>query len=313
VCIADAWPRAHRPAASGGADLFDGRRCDRVASRERHRSSWEDWPIVTEPERPTGPAGQTPATPPSEPPTPASPDISEPRWQPFAATPPTPASITPAVPGDPGSALPDSAALPPEPTAVSAPHVPEQLPDATGYIPSPMAASTGSIPPPVDPTEVPSSAWITTAPTVQSAPAKGRSGGRSLLLTIVGVAAVLIVGALVVQLLPSDKGKVLFGTAPGSDLCSVGNQTTTVKTTEDLYFAAVLKDHMDGDQAITLKITKNGQDFINYNEPADGTAFDCYGNRTSLAELGPFEAGQYHFEVLNNGKVEAAGDLTITT
>jgi hypothetical protein len=278
---------------------------------------------VTEPERPAGPAGgETPTPASNQPPIPPTPEIPEPRWQPFADEPPVPqapptgatASTDAAAPtGTDLGALPDESVLTPEPTEEVGPLVPEQLPDAEGYIPSPMGMGTASILPPVDPSEVPSSAWITTAPTVQSGKAGGRSGARNLIAAIVGVVVVLVVGYLVVQFLPSDKGKVLFGTEPGADLCSVGNQTNTVKTSDPLYFAAVLKDHMDGDQAITLRITKDGAEFVNYNEPADGTAFDCYGNRTSLSDLGPFQAGQYHFEVINNNKVEAAGDLTITT
>ena len=226
---------------------------------------------------------------------PAAPEATEPRWQPFADVPPVPQtpSATSAAPTPPAPEIATGGATP-DPAF------------------TPAAPSDGSIPPAADPSEVPSSAWITTAPTVQTGRATSSSGTRNLVATIVGVVAVLVIGYFAVQLLPSDKGKVLFGTTPGADLCSVGNQTTTVKTTDDLFFAAVLKDHMDGDQAITLRITKNGADFINYNEPADGTAFDCYGNRTSLAELGPFEAGQYHFEITNNGKIEAVGDLTIT-
>ena len=127
--------------------------------------------------------------------------------------------------------------------------------------------------------------------------------GALVVIIIVGVAAAGILGFL-----PSDKGKILFGTAAGKDLCSVGNPTVAVKTTDPIFFAAVLKHHMDAAQAITFHITKDGAEFVTHDEPADGTAFDCYGNHDSLGAL---VAGSYVFEVIHSGQIEATGTLTV--
>lgn len=164
----------------------------------------------------------------------------------------------------------------------------------------------GAMPPP-GPAEMPPSAWITVP--VAAAPAK--RSGRSILGAIVGAVVVIaIIGYFAANQLGiiGDKGKVLFGTAAGKDLCSVSNQATTVLATDPLFFAAVLKHHMDGDQAITFHITKDGTEFVSHDEPADGQAFDCYGNRESL---GPLDPGTYVFEVLHKGEVEATGTLTV--
>jgi hypothetical protein len=155
--------------------------------------------------------------------------------------------------------------------------------------------------PPPDPAEVPTSAWITTAPGATTRAAGGRS-----ILGIIGAVIGILAGAL--GLLPSDKGKVLFGTAAGKDLCSVSNETTTVRTTDPIFFSAVLKHHMDGQQVITFHVTRDGAEFLSHEEPADGTEFDCYGNRESLGAL---MVGSYVFEVLHEGEVEATGTLVV--
>jgi hypothetical protein len=218
-----------------------------------------------------------------------------PRWQPFADIP------------APSPALPEESTLTPAPDVDSGSIEPEPLHDAPEYVPGPIGMMPGTVMPPMDPAEVPTSAWITSASSVVT-PRPARSG----LLTIVGgvIAALvaLFVVAALLGVLPSDKGKILFGTAAGRDLCSVSNETTTVKTTDPIFFSAILKHHMDGNQAITLHITKDGKDFVNYDEPADGTEFDCYGNRDSLGSL---DAGHYRFEVVHKDVVEASGDLTV--
>ena len=213
----------------------------------------------------------------------AEPEVELPRWQPFADAPTMPPSE-------------DTGSL-----------VPEGLHDAPAYVPGPVGMMPGTVLPP-DPAEVPSSAWITTAPEVTRQKAGGR-GIVSIIGTVIGLVVVAAFAAGALGLLPNDKGKVLFGTASGKDLCGVSNQATTIKAADPVFFSAVLKHHMDGAQAISLHITRDGKDLVNYDEPADGTAFDCYGNRDSL---GPLEAGKYHFEVIHNGEVEATGDLTIT-
>lgn len=198
--------------------------------------------------------------------------------------------------------------LTPAPEHDDASLIPDPLPDAPVYIPPAMGMMPGGIMPPPDPAEVSTSAWITTAPQT-TAP---RSGISSRLIGIVGaLVGIVLVGAIVAGVLglfPSDKGKVLFGTAAGKDLCSVANPATTVKTTDPVFFAAILKHKMDGQQVITFHITKNGADFVSHDEPADGTSFDCYGNRDSLGAL---EAGKYVFEVIHKGEIEATGTLTV--
>ena len=180
--------------------------------------------------------------------------------------------------------------------------------DAPEYVPTAMGMTSGSILPPLNSGEESSSAWITTAP--QTAPQAGgiRGGIGSIIGAIVLIVVVGAVVAGILGLLPSDKGKVLLGTAAGSDLCSVANQATTMKPTDPIFFAAILKHHMDGAQAITFKITKDGADFVDHDEPADGTSFDCYGNKESLGTL---ETGSYVFSVVHNGDIEATGALIV--
>jgi hypothetical protein len=237
------------------------------------------------------------------------PDPTQPRWQPFAdapgATPPT----TP--PETPSPALPDESTLTPSPNLDDVDEgsiVPDQLHDAPAYVPPAIGMTPGTILPPTDPSEVPSSAWITTASEVAK-PAGMRSGIQTAIAIVIGVVVVAFLAYTGLTGRPSNAGKVLFGTSPGSDLCTVGNAATTIKATDNVYFSAILKHKMDGNQAITLHITKEGKELVNYEEPADGTSFDCYGNRDSLS---PLEPGQYRFEVIHNGEVEATGDLTIT-
>jgi hypothetical protein len=222
-----------------------------------------------------------------------------PRWQPFADAPPAPSTPPPP------PALPSDALLTQPPQHDEGSIVPEQLHDAPAYIPPPMGMTPGAVMPTTDPADVPTSAWITTAP--QTAPPRAGIGSRVAGI-IGGIVVLVIVGAFVFGLVVNDKGKVLFGTAAGSDLCSVGNKTDTVKTTDPIFFAAILKDHMDGAQAITFHITKDGAEFVSHEEPADGTSFDCYGNKDSLGAL---EVGTYTFEVLHTGTVEATGKLTV--
>jgi hypothetical protein len=70
----------------------------------------------------------------------------------------------------------------------------------------------------------------------------------------------------------------------------------------------VLKHHMDGQQVITFHVTRDGAEFLSHEEPADGTEFDCYGNKDSLGAL---MAGSYVFEVIHKGEVEATGTLLV--
>ena len=42
-----------------------------------------------------------------------------------------------------------------------------------------------------------------------------------------------------------------------------------------VFFTAVLKDRMDGNQDVTLAVSKDGGPPVTADEPANGTAFDC--------------------------------------
>lgn len=254
-----------------------------------------------------GSSGNRPA---DQPPSSGAPGGELPQWQPFADAPPASAMApadTPPPPAIP-SAMPDESALTPSPGHDAGTIVPDQLHDAPMYVPQPMGMGAGGVMPPADPADVPTSAWITTAP--QTAPKAGmRSTIGTIVVAVVGLLVVGVVAAGILGFLPSDKGKILFGTAAGTDLCSVGNQATMVKSTDPIFFAAVLKHHMDGAQAITFKIEKDGKELVNHPEPADGTSFDCYGSRDSIGSLEP---GSYVFTVVHNADVEATGNLTVS-
>jgi len=157
------------------------------------------------------------------------------------------------------------------------------------------------------PSAAPSSAWIAAATPQQ---------GRSMVSTLVTIGAVVIGLGVVVAILglnagffrPSG-GHVLFGTAPGPNLCSVGGETRTAGSSDPVFFAAILRHRMAGTDAITLTITRDGQPFFDNEEPADGTEFECYGSRESI---GPLEPGIYVFTVTRGSDVEATGTLTVT-
>ena len=135
------------------------------------------------------------------------------------------------------------------------------------------------------------------------------SGSRlGIARSVIGVVVLGAAIAGILGFLPSDKGKTLFGTAAGKDLCSVGRRTNTVAATDPVFFAAVLRHHLDGQQGITFHITRDGTSFVTHEEAADGSAFDCYG---SLESMGSLDAGTYDFEVTHNGDIEAAGTLTV--
>jgi hypothetical protein len=103
-------------------------------------------------------------------------------------------------------------------------------------------------------------------------------------------------------------GTVVFGTAAGSDVCSVGSQSDTIYANTPYYFSARLNDHMTGSDAITLTVTKDGQVYATADEPANGQEFDCYGNKNALDGL---DAGIYVFTITHNGTMEATGTLKV--
>jgi len=114
--------------------------------------------------------------------------------------------------------------------------------------------------------------------------------------------------AAVVDLVGFGTGAAFAGTAAGTALCSVSNETTTVKSTDPVFFTAVLKHRMNGDQTITLHVTKDGEEFVSLTESPAGTPFDCY---TSHESMGNLEAGSYVFEIIHNKDIEATGNLTV--
>jgi hypothetical protein len=105
-----------------------------------------------------------------------------------------------------------------------------------------------------------------------------------------------------------DPGTILFGTAVGTDSCSVSNPATVLLSTQPFFFAARLNDQMDGTKAIVLSIMRNGELVVDHEEPADGKAFDCYGNTSPLGTLQP---GEYDFRVRQGTKLEAEGKVTV--
>jgi hypothetical protein len=105
-----------------------------------------------------------------------------------------------------------------------------------------------------------------------------------------------------------DPGTILFGTAVGTDSCSVSNPATVLLSTQPFFFAARLNDQMDGTKAIVLSIMRNGELVVDHEEPADGKAFDCYGNTSPLGTLQP---GDYDFRVRQGTKLEAEGKVTV--
>ncbi len=214
-----------------------------------------------------------------------------PTYQPFADPPPA----EPVAPPDPSMAPP---AMQPAPAA------PGQL----DYVPLPTGMEPSATPPAPDPSAVPTSAWVGTAPAVP----KKRNRISAILSIVVVVFGVAVLGYAIgsaIGIIPSNKGQIIFGTSAGSDFCSVGGETKIVNAGDPVYFAAILKHHMDGDQAVTLTVTKDGQNFGSLDEPADGTAFDCLAGKPDV--LGQLDAGLYHFELHHNQDLESSGDLTV--
>lgn len=152
---------------------------------------------------------------------------------------------------------------------------------------------------------VPTSAWIAPVPPRR----------RSVWSTLATLGAVVIGLAVIAAIIGLNlriflpRGQILFGTAPGGDLCSVGAEARSVRSADPVYFAAVLRDRMPGTASIRLVVTRDGQPYFDHVEPADGTEFECYGSRESI---GPLEPGVYVFEVTHDGTVEASGTLTVT-
>lgn len=158
---------------------------------------------------------------------------------------------------------------------------------------------------PPDPPEVPTSAWIANPPPKR----------RSALSTVVTIGAIVVAVLVVVGVVGMNlrlfqpRGQILFGTSLGPNLCTVGGETRTLTADDPVFFAAVLKNRLGGDESIRLTVTRDGQPFFDNADPADGTEFECYGSRESI---GPLERGVYVFEVTHGGEVEASGTLTVT-
>jgi len=182
----------------------------------------------------------------------------------------------------------------------AAPRSPDHAPPA----PTILEPSRPAVP--LDAGAAPSSGWIT-----NPAPRRHRSR-LSIVLTIAAVAigGLVVLGIAGMYLgLFQPRGQVLFGTALGPNLCSVGGETRTIEAGDPVFFAAVLRNRMAGDVEVRLTVTRDGEPFFDNTDPPDGTEFECYGSRESI---GPLEPGVYVFEVTNGDAVEASGTLTIT-
>lgn len=103
------------------------------------------------------------------------------------------------------------------------------------------------------------------------------------------------------------KGTVIFGSSVGDDGCSVSNQLRKLSVTQSFFFMAYLKDVMDGTQVVTLRVIRDGNTMLNTDEPANGTAFNCFGNQKAFP---PLAAGNYEFQVLQGARLEADGLIT---
>ena len=125
---------------------------------------------------------------------------------------------------------------------------------------------------------------------------------------MIGVLVVLGIAGMYLGLF-QPRGQVLFGTAAGPNLCSVGGETRTIVAGDPVFFAAVLRNRLSGDAEVRLTVTRDGEPFFDNTDPPDGTEFECYGSRESI---GPLEPGVYLFEVTHDDAVEASGTLTIT-
>jgi hypothetical protein len=204
------------------------------------------------------------------------------------------------------SALPEEARLEPTPLHDDGTLVPDQLHDAPEFVPAPIGMLSGAIVPPVDPHEVATSAWITTA-----APRRGRSL-VSILVTIGAIAIGLAVLGVLVGMnlgLFSNRGQIIFGTRAGDGVCSVRDQTTSITARDTVFYAAHLRNSAGPNETLSRQITRDGQLVSTDEIPPNGTRFDCLG----LSEpLGPLEPGVYLFEILRAGTVEASGTLTVT-
>jgi hypothetical protein len=172
--------------------------------------------------------------------------------------------------------------------------------------PDPAAIRPTAAAPPPDPSSGSTSGWITR-------PAPPRR--RSRLSTAVTIAAV-VVGVFVILGIAGmylgffqPRGQVLFGTALGPNLCSVGGETRTIEADDPIFFAAVLRNRLTGDAEVRLTVTRDGEPFFDNTDPPNGTEFECYGSRESI---GPLEPGVYQFDVTHDGSLEASGTLTIT-
>jgi hypothetical protein len=91
-------------------------------------------------------------------------------------------------------------------------------------------------------------------------------------------------------------------------VCSVLNPSSVLSSTALFFFAALLNEEMNGQDAIVLNIMRDGAIVAEHEEPADGNKYDCYAN---TAPLGTLQPGAYRFQVFKGTTLEAEGSVTI--
>ena len=143
------------------------------------------------------------------------------------------------------------------------------------------------------------------------APPPTKSGGRGKFVIIAVVAALIVIGGLVIVAnLRSGAGTVYFSKTAydqGSDTCKFSSPVTTLSTTDSVYMIASFNDTLQPQDTYTLEVSENGAPPNTTNATAD-TKFNCYVEKTAL---GPLPAGTYKFTFKHNDKVEAEGTLTV--
>lgn len=203
--------------------------------------------------------------------------------------PPTPPSMVPptVAPAPPGSTAGQPIAVP---GTVTSPGTPAW----------PSTSGPGGTPPP---------GWVP-AP----APAPRSNRRRNLLLAAGVVVALLVIGAATGSInftvsVGRQPGTIVFGTTAGTDLCSVGEESDTIKAGTPVYFGARLLHKLAGTETIHLTITRDGKPVFQHDETGQGEDFDCYGSQKALGTLDP---GTYVFTITHNADTEATGTLKVS-
>lgn len=177
--------------------------------------------------------------------------------------------------------------------------------------------------PPTEPTEPPTEppgtlrppgapqGYPTTAGWAAPPPPRRRSRLAIVVgVIVVGVVALIAVGAVLSFLQPSQAGKVVFVTTEPKqgDSCHFNNTVTTINAGTHAWVVIVFREKMD-DQPVSVTLSYNGESLapIPY-AVSDTKGLACIADR---ADLGIFPAGTWKFTVTHRGETEAEGTLTI--